>query len=138
MLCQLQGGLILHNPLSHGRGVRIGDRNHVHAAIKVVDTAEVALYLVGIFRGHVVMDNPRQDAQLLLHRCMQACLHTGHNFKATLEQSQRRSNWGVCAHVANLDVSHGADATTFLDHVAKQLVQHARGFLVRHREQAVS
>ena len=42
------------------------------------------------------------------------------------------------AHVAHLDVSHRADATAFLDHVTKQLIQNPARLLIGHREQALA
>ena len=71
------------------------------------------------------MDDPREDAQLLLHGGVQAGLDTRHNLQAALEQGERGAHRCVCAHVTHLDVGHGADAPAFLDHVTKQRIQDA-------------
>ena len=138
LLRQLESRLILHNPLSHGGRVRIGDRDHVNPTIEVVDPVEVTVHVVGVLLRHVVVDDPREDAQLVLHGCVQAGLDARHDLEAALEQGQRGAHRRVCAHVPNLDVCHGADATAFLDDVAKQRVQDARRLLVWHREQALT
>ena len=138
LLSQLQSRLVLHDALSHGGRVGVRYRDDVYTTIEVVFPVRALVHLVGVLFRHVVVDHPGEDAELVLHRSMQAGLNTGHDLQTALQQGQRRTHRGLGAHVAHLDVSHGADATAFLDHVTKQLVQNPTRLLIGHREQALA
>ena len=138
LLSQLQGGLVLHDPLRHCSSVRVRHGDDVHTPVEVFLAVRTLVHLVGVLFRHVVVDHPGEDAELVLHGSVQAGLDARHNFQAALQQGQRRPHRGLRAHISNLDVGHGADPTAFLDHVTKQLVQDAARLLIRHREQALA
>ena len=86
-LSQLDGCLVLHDPLRHSGSVRVTDWNHFRrVVVGLLGLAVTCLRCVAvIFRGKVPND-PAQQLELHPHRRMNPCLNSTHGLQRALKQ----------------------------------------------------
>ena len=100
-LCHLDHSLVLHNALTHGRGIGIahGDDVDVSVVFPLGSAWSIAVWVVVVVRVCVVLDDVGQQVQLLFEAVVHPCLYGGHDLELALQQSQCCPHGRLCAHV---------------------------------------
>ena len=138
-LRELDDSLILHDPLSHGRAVRIGHWNHFHDVIVLALGHGIStLRGVLVFAWRVVADDVLQKLELLLHGVMHASLNGAHRLELALKQCQSGAHRSIGPHVADLHVGNRTEASAFFCDAIKQRRQNLAWLFVRQGHDVVT
>ena len=124
-LSHLDHSLVLHNALTHGRGIGVahGDDVDVCVVFPLGFAWGIAVWVVVVVRVCVVLDDVGQQVQLLLEAVVHTCLHGRHDLELALEQSQCCAHRSLRRHVADLHVRCCCEATAFVHDLVQQAGQ---------------
>ena len=139
-LRQLELLLRQSHALRHREDVRVADRQDVHAAVEVLllELLTLALELIRIHRRHVLGDDPRKDAELLLLPVVQTLVDRRQHLHAALEQSDGCADGLLLTHVLGLHVCYRDEAATALNQCTEQLTKRGRRLFVRQRNDRIA
>ena len=138
-LRQLDGRLILHDPLGHSGRIWITDRDHFDDVVVCLFNLSVpAVWCVRVAGGGVIADDRLEQLKLHPQACMHPRLYSTHGLQGALKQSQRRTNRSLCAHVADLHVRDRAQSPPFVGDLVKKLQQCLARLFVRQRHDVVA